>query len=343
MIYEAFLETITNRLQTALGEAYQFTLRPLPKNNGVTLDGLTIQKNGSTLAPTVYLNPYYEQHLRGITIDEILSDILKLYHSTPTPCRITEDDMKQFDFLKSKVMFRVIHTASNRILLSDIPSIQYLDLSIVFFLALERNEDGQMTALIHNDHIRRWGITAQELWKLARKNTPREYPAEIRSMVNMMKEVARRNLGADFDDSYIEQLLLGKDGEAPLYVLSNSNALYGASCLLYYNTLKDFADSLGKDLVILPSSIHEVLLVPNHPETSYEELSAMVTTINHQEVPPEDQLSNQVYLYTRADDRLTIMSHAPDAVGRVTAGSQSDIPAQLPATLLQSETPPDRQ
>ena len=59
MIYEAFLETVTNKLQEALGDAYQFTLRPLPKNNGVTLDGLTIQSPGSPVAPTIYLNPYY--------------------------------------------------------------------------------------------------------------------------------------------------------------------------------------------------------------------------------------------------------------------------------------------
>ena len=66
MIYEAFLETVTNKLQEALGDAYQFTLRPLPKNNGVTLDGLTIQSPGSPVAPTIYLNPYYEQyHLRS--------------------------------------------------------------------------------------------------------------------------------------------------------------------------------------------------------------------------------------------------------------------------------------
>ena len=68
MVYETFLETVTNKLQEALGDSYQFTLRPLPKNNGVTLDGLTIQSPGCSVAPTIYLNPYYEQYRHGTDI-----------------------------------------------------------------------------------------------------------------------------------------------------------------------------------------------------------------------------------------------------------------------------------
>ena len=315
MVYETFLQTITDRLQVDLGEEYQFTLRPLPKNNGVTLDGLTIQGPGAPLAPTIYLNPYYEQHRRGMGMDEILADILRLYRSTPPPESLSAEDIDCFDRLKRKVMFRVVHTASNKTLLKDVPSIPYLDLSIIFYLALERNESGQMTALIHNDHIKQWNITANGLWKLARNNTPREYPAEIRSMADTMKEIARENLGESYDEEYFDRLLGVEESISPLYVLSNVNGLYGAGCMIYRNTLQDFADSLGRDLVLLPSSIHEVLLTPDSPELSYENLSEMVASINRQEVPMEDQLSNQVYLYTRNDDRLRIVSHAMNAVG----------------------------
>lgn len=67
--------------------------------------------------------------------------------------------------------------------------------------------------------------------------------------------------------------------------------------MIYQNVLKDFADRIQADLILLPSSVHEVLLTPNLPETSYEALSSMVTSINRQEVSPEEQLSNQVYLF----------------------------------------------
>ena len=86
MVYETFLETVTSQLQEALGDSYQFMLRPLPKNNGVTLDGLTIQSPDCSVAPTIYLNPYYEQYQRGTDIHEIVHDSLRLYRATPTPC-----------------------------------------------------------------------------------------------------------------------------------------------------------------------------------------------------------------------------------------------------------------
>ena len=265
MIYEAFLETVTNKLQEALGDAYQFTLRPLPKNNGVTLDGLTIQSPGSPVAPTIYLNPYYEQYQRGTDIHEIVLDILKLYRTTPSPAFLQPDSLENFSELRSRIMFRIIHSASNQVLLNDLPHLPYLDLSIVFFVFLERNEAGQMTALIHNEHM--------------------------------------------------IQDLLDSDDAAPLYVLSNSNGLYGASCMVYQNVLKDFADHLQADLILLPSSVHEVLLTPNLEDSSYEDLSSMVTSINRQEVSPEEQLSNQVYLFSRKDGSLKVVSNAPELVG----------------------------
>lgn len=315
MVYETFLKTITGHLQTKLGDAYELTIQSLPKNNGVTLDGLTICGPGLDVAPTIYLNPYYDQYQQGMELHEILSDILKLYRSSPAPEILTQTDLSQFDKLESRIMFRVVHTASNEPLLSDVPHLPFLDLSIIFYLFLERNDAGQMTALIHNDHVKRWNVTEQDLWKLALLNTPREYPAYIQSMTDLMKEIAKDNLADSYDEELIDALLEDEAGISPLYVLTNRNGLYGAGCMLYKNVLKNLADSLDRDLIILPSSIHEVLITPDMSGASYEDLSYMVTCINRQEVPMEDQLSNQVYLYTRADDQLRIVSHAARTVG----------------------------
>lgn len=314
MVYETFLETITNKLQEALGDSYQFTLRPLPKNNGVTLDGLTIQSPGCCVAPTIYLNPYYEQFCRGTDIHEIVHDILRLYRATPSPAFLQSDSLEHFSSLRSRIMFRVIHTASNQILLNDLPHLPYLDLSIVFFVSLERNEAGQMTALIHNEHMNRWDVTVQDLWEAASRNTPLEYPAQIQSMTDLLQEIAKKNMGEHYDPELIQELL-ESDDTAPLYVLSNSNGLYGASCMVYQNVLKDFAEHLQADLILLPSSVHEVLLTPNLEHSSFEDLSSMVTSINRQEVSPEEQLSNQVYLFSRKDGSLKVVSNAPKLVG----------------------------
>lgn len=288
-------------------DGQQLLIRPVPKNNGILLDGLSIFSSDSQLAPTVYLNSYYEQYCQGMSMEEICIDILGLFAENPSPDSLNEESLSDFEAMESRIMMKLIHTASNHELLSDVPHIPYLDLTIVFYLFLERNPAGQITALIRNEFLESWQVNAQDLLKLALRNTPCTYPAEVRSMTDVMKDIARQNLGSDYDEACLDRLL-GEENASPLYVLSNQTGIYGACCMLYKNTLKNFADSLGNDLIIIPSSIHEVLLTPNEEGISYDYLNSMVTNINRSEVPAEDQLSNHIYLYTRADDRIRIIA-----------------------------------
>lgn len=315
MVYETFLETVRKTLEEQLGEDCRVTIHPIPRNNGKIMDGLSILMPGSRMAPTIYLNPYYELYGEHMSMEEIICDILELFHNNPAPDYITPDQIADFSLLREKVIFKVVHAASNQFLLQDIPYIPYLDLAIVFCLFLERNSTGQMTALIHNEHMALWGVKAKDLLDLAFVNTPREFPAEIKNMEDLMKEMVREQLTDDFDESLIDSLIGSDEGRFPLYILSNRTGVNGAGCILYHDVLKDFADSLGKDLIVLPSSIHEVLLTPDEPGISLEELSNLVTCINTREVPDEDQLSNQVYLYSRAANCLRIASHSGSIPG----------------------------
>lgn len=308
MDYGAFLETLKQTLESHLEDGQNLVIRPVPKNNGILLDGLSIETPGSSFSPTVYLNPYYSQYQEGMSIQDICLDILNLFGQNQPPACVSEGDLFDFAAMESRIMMRLVHTDSNQELLSDVPHIPYLDLSIVFYLFLERSSSGQITILIHKDLIEHWHIKPKKLLALALKNTPRIYPAEVKSMSDVMKDIARQNMGADFDEEYIDLLLDNEDNASPLYVLSNQTGIYGACCMLYRNLLKNFADSLGKDLIILPSSIHEVLLTPDENGVSHQYLNSMVANINSSEVPAEDQLSDHIYLYTRADDRIHIIA-----------------------------------
>ena len=84
-----------------------------------------------------------------------------------------------------------------------------------------------------------------------------------------------------------------------MYVLTNQNKLNGASCILYEHLLELFADRLGADLYILPSSVHEVILIPATSDTSFAELSRMVKEVNETQVSPEEILSDHVYYFSR--------------------------------------------
>lgn len=308
MVYEVFLETVRQKLQQDFGSDYRLDIHSVPKNNGVTLDGLSIFAPGSRMAPTIYLTPYYEQFQQQLMgLDEICADIRRLFSINPLPSGICIDQLADLEEMRSKIMMKLIHTASNKELLADVPHIPYLDLSIVFYLFLEHNETGQMTALIHHNHTSAWNVSERDLLHLAMDNTPRCFPSQIRSMTDILKDIARQNLDNVPDEDILNCLFSGNDQTSSLYLLTNESGIYGAVCMLYRNVLKNFANLLNRDLIIIPSSIHEVLLTPLEEDLSYEELNSMVITINQTEVSPEDQLSNHVYRYDRKSDRISVV------------------------------------
>ena len=79
-------------------------------------------------------------------------------------------------------------------------------------------------------------------------------------------------------------------------------------------SIKNFAEGMDRNILILPSSIHEVLLLPDDGLFSYNDLAHLVTFINQTEVPAQDRLSNQVYRYSRSEDHFSIVSLSPSSV-----------------------------
>lgn len=163
-----------------------------------------------------------------------------------------------------------------------------------------------MTAPVTNQHMEHWKVTADELYQAAGKNTPEKMPVRFCTMEEMIFGV-NKDLEANSEDEWGDKLFMPElcDEIPPLYVLSNIVGIQGASTILYPGTLKKCAESLQKDLVILPSSTHEVLILPYEEETDIEELSHMVRAINVSDVPKEEWLSDHVYLYRREDDKVT--------------------------------------
>ena len=314
MVYTSFLNAVKQQVEDALGDSYSVQIRQVSKNNGLILDGLCLSPPDGQVSPTIYLNPYYPLYEKGMTLQEITQDILSIYQDNSTLPNIDTKAMTDFSNLSSKVVYRLIQTASNQELLDDIPHIPYLDLSIVFYLFLEETSSGQMTAMIHKDHQALWNISTNQLYELAKVNTPALLPHTIKSMTDVMKEIAADWLGEDYQEEYMDQL----DNEehlSPLYVLSNRSNINGAAAILYQGALKNFANQLDQDLIILPSSIHEVLLLPYDETTDINTLNEMVISINQSEVPPEDQLSNQIYLYSRSENQLSLLTNSSVPIG----------------------------
>ncbi len=307
MAYEQFLETVRERLQALLGPPHSITLRLVPKNNGVMMNGISDSPGECPMAPTVYLNQYYSLYQEGLmSVDDICFEIISIFREYPAPSDIRPEDLSDIEKMRPLIMMRVIHLESNRELLSDVPHLPYLDLAIIFYLSLHTDENGQMTTLIRNAHMTAWGLSVRDLLKIALENTPAALPAQIHSMLHVLKVLSESDEADSLTGPGLFDLFEEDENDMPLFVLTNSSGIYGAACMLYRGTLKNFADLLDRDLIIIPSSVHEVLLVPYRKDLDLQALNLMVTEINRTEVSREDRLSDHVYLYRRKTDDISI-------------------------------------
>ena len=317
MVYETFLETVKQSLKERLGPEFTLMLQPITKNNGLILHGLCIGKAGERAAPTIYLNHFYESYQNGRPFNALLDDIMALYQSSPLPGNLPIEEFLSPDQIKEKIIFRLINEPANRELLKEVPHISYpeLDLSIVFYLSFQKEEDSLLTALIYHRHQKTWNWSTEELYLAAKSNTPRLFPARIRPLPEAIKDIVKRSSENEINEDSLEELFDTAPMSPPMYVLSNSSGISGAGCLLYEGILKDFASCSGSDLIILPSSIHEVLIIPHNQDISLDELAETVLTINQEEVLEEDRLSNHIYFYSKSNGKLTIAFTSSAPIG----------------------------
>ena len=307
MSYNQFLEEVRAAVQERLGSDYEIRIQKITKNNGIVLDGLIIGKARKNIAPTIYLNSYYMHFTHGMPLQEILEDIISAYKENKDVILGDVRELLDFGNLRDKVAFKLIQTEKNQELLKDVPYFEFLDLAVVFYLILDEHRGGQMAALIHNSHMEPWGVEKEELYQLAMKNTPVLLPPIIKTMKEIMHEIMKEHL----EDLYMAELFnnfLEADQEkASLYVLSNKKQINGAVSILYDDCLKRFAGEQNADIIILPSSVHEVILIPDNGDLDYGELQNMVNQINESEVSEEDVLSDRIYRYSRHDCRINII------------------------------------
>ena len=148
---------------------------------------------------------------------------------------------------------------------------------------------GKMTSVITNQQLNAFGITAEQLHQDALENAPITHPASLRSMQEVMAEM----MGMEPEDVM--------SGEPTMLVATVEGSFMGASVIQYPGFMEQAAEKIGGDFFVLPSSIHEVLLIPDDGRQDFHELAAMVQTINETQVAPEERLSDNVYHYDKAD------------------------------------------
>lgn len=318
MSFAEFIILIKSKIELILGDDYDTHITHVIKNNSVELDGLIILRGGSNISPSIYLNSYYEKYLECNSIESIVEHIIHEYKKSILEEKISKLNVP-YDFadMKSRIIFRIVNYEKNKNLLSTVPYVPFLDLAITFHCLVNHNSDGIGTVRITNELMKYWDITMEELKKLGKENTTRLFPPVIQTMNEIVNHILNNNSNysskesGDYDlfnmeaDTEDGLRIKGRYETKDMYVLTNKKGINGASCLLYPNILSDLADKLNSDLYILPSSIHEIIIVEKDNSFQKEDLIRMVEDINLTQVPIEDVLSNNVYIYSREKDSIS--------------------------------------
>lgn len=297
MTYQEFKNNIFHTISARLGSSYRVALQDIIKNNDTHLDGLTILSENSNISPTIYLNYYYEQYQNGKSLSCIYEDILLSYQKNAFSKSIDISFFTEFSKLKERIIFKLINYERNKELLSQVPHIRYLDLAIVFNCFIESPTGGYATILIYHHHLSYWNISCEDLYTLAKHNTPELLPFHLQTMSDVLHEL--------FDTNPIDRLY-DDFSPIPMYVLTNACKLHGSGCILYEDLLAHISFEINSDFYIIPSSIHEVLLIPTKNAASYDELSSMVCEINSTQVSREEILSDHVYFYSGHTGKITM-------------------------------------
>lgn len=302
MRIEEFTEKVRDAVEKGLGNGHRVEAKEVRKNNGVILHGLVVLEEGQNVAPTIYLDTFLEAYESGATFMSVLNRLLDICRMEAEKSSIDMEFFRSFEEVRDRICYRLIGKEGNEGLLEDMPYIGFLDLAICFHYAYHSEALGDGTILIHNSHMELWGTSAAELFGLAKRNTKRLFPWTCQSMVEVLREMAGQD--AETEDAAEQDAFLQ---EMPLRILSNTKRTHGAACMLYPGVLDSLASKEGHDLYILPSSVHEVILLPDIGIPSATELRNMVREVNDTQVAPEEVLSYSLYRYRRTDGRVTIV------------------------------------
>lgn len=293
MTYEQFVQAVEYKVKGGVRQGVCVSIHTARKYNGVDRKGILFSEEKSNLSPAIYLEEYYQRFQKGDSLDAIVKEILRIYRRMRFRKPWKPEMIKEYSAVGERIVYRLINRRQNRALLKSMPFVPYLDLAVVFYVLLESDACGMAAMPVTAEHLEVWSTTEKDVYERARRNTKILLPASFQTMGEAIKQLTgeeqKKDLVAD-----------------RVYVLSNRLRSFGASAVLYPGLLESISRKIGDGYFVLPSSVHEVLIVPRSEACGKDVLDRMVAEINEEQVIPEEALSDHSYYYDRILRKLSM-------------------------------------
>ncbi|MCD8362184.1 MAG: DUF5688 family protein [Lachnospiraceae bacterium] len=284
MEYRDFLNMVKPDLE-AMMPGNEVTVRNIQKLQGMSYYGISVRPEGRIAAASLNLESFHRRFEEGQDYRQILKGIVNaVREALALDMHVPLESIKDYDQVKERLTVQLVGREGNEDRLLTIPHQDMEDMSLVYHIDLGPMGGGTGRILITNEMLQAYGISAERLHQDALKSAQERQPFVIRSMNEIMAEF----MGTEPSEV---------SGAPDLYVATNPEMKNGACVIAYPGFMEAAAETMKGNFFILPSSLHEVIMVPENGMMSYQELETIVANVNQTQVLPEDQLSGNVYHY----------------------------------------------
>ena len=286
MEYTEFKEGLKNLVQEKSDDDMKVEIVQIIKNNQIKSENLTYKSRDYNLFPSIRLEELYQKY-QEYGMDWCVDMAVSILKNVK---RIDEDQlMESWESAKGRIVVELIKESWNQELLEEIPYKAFLDLAVIYRIKMWECKSGDVVHTVTNEMMERWNITEEELYEAALVNLQKEQ-FEIIGLHQVLKDMTEEHIDVEQKDEF--------HGWA--YVFTNRSRIKGAAAMLRTDLLNRFAEAHGSDLFILPSSVHEVILLPAKEDENTAELRRIVRETNEGIVNEEEWLSDEVYYFRRS-------------------------------------------
>ena len=298
MDFETFKEEVRGDIEKALydrtGTEHSVEIHTVEKMNE-TYEALTIKPENSDIGVNINANELYKAYSDGMDYDRIIDGAVDkardaLEHSPD----FNIDAFKDYDKMKETLAMEVVSAERNAELLETVPHKSMEDMAVVYRFVVSADKGEVGSVLVTNKMLDQYGITPEQLHADAMKNAPEVRPMEIKGM----GEVLAEQMGIENAEMLGFAIPPEQD---QMLVASVKGNVHGAGVLAYEDFMEKASDRVGGSFFILPSSIHEILIIPDNGQFDLKSLENMVREVNATTVDPVDKLTDNVYHYDAQD------------------------------------------
>lgn len=298
-----FTEKLVKTVNSFMDDSCRAEIRYVEKINTGKVQTLVISNAGSCISPNFYIDGFYKDYMDGkAALDRMAEDIVKIYHNNTCMPAIGINIQECFnnrEWLEERMFLQLINSGKNKELLKDSLYIDFKGLSLVLYVMVMEDGEGLAKARVTKAMCRKYGWDESGILRYALKNTEKLFPY----IVMPLNEIIQKSISCT---DIIKDIT---SGENDMIVVTNNKVMNGAAAAFYPGVLKGVSEKHGRSLFLIPSSIHEFIILEDNGIYTPEHLEKMLRDVNRSAVGAEEVLSDSLYYYGFTSGVLSVFNN----------------------------------